>query len=389
MASFPHNKEYSSDKKVSFLPAFFKFALLLMVWGEMLLAEKVAPDLFPLSIGNSWTFALRTGGTREYSIESIHKDSLAFIVKINSSGFSYIDTFALNFYDSLGQFNKPLARDLSNTLWGPHCAVAEKRPLTTPAGTFSETYTYPVSWGHPSGGNQSVIASPGIGCIAIAWTDLFMCDASDPCLRDTFAFLQSYQLVPTPQATEVDTVSNLPNGTNFSFSFLRGDSGLVTFKMPRSSCASYMVSSSFNPLSKTLRIYFVDTASIRCQSIDTVCYSLKLHNLKKDSSYTVAIYSAFFDSLIDIYQDTKYPLKTDKKYSESIICNSTAIIMNRNKISSENRKIARVYDISGRLVVKYRKGFPGDWRHPSGNSRGIYMVQNNRGTITPLIITKE
>lgn len=383
MARFTRSKETA---KYSFLPFSFRFVFFIMACVEMLFAEMVVPDLFPVSVGNSWTFALKTGGTREYTIASPHKDSLIFIEKNNSSGFEYIDSFSIIFYDSLGHFNKPLYRDLSNTLWGPHCAIAVDHPLTTPAGIFSRIYTYPLSWGHPSGGNKSVIASPGVGCIAIGFTHVLGCD-TPYCILDTFAVLQSYNIVPQPQATWVETVSAPAAGDAFSFNYLQGDSGLVIVRMPGPPCANYMVSSSFNPIAKVLRIYFVDTTQAACNATVTVFYSLKLHNLEKDSSYDIAIYSAFFDTLIDLFEHIKYPLKTEKKYCQRISCVPTSIAMGRrNSIVARESSVLGIYDISGRLLFKSHQGLSGSKRV---NAQGVYIVKNNRGSIRPLIVTGE
>jgi len=390
MTMFTRSKEYATTPKFSFLPVSFKVIFLIIACGKILFAEKVVPDLFPVSIGNSWTFALKTGGTREYTVASPHKDSLIFIEKNNTSGYTYIDSFEIIFHDSLGYFNKPLSRDLSNTLWGPHCAIAEDHPLTTPAGTFSRIYTYPLSWGHPSGGSQSVIASPGVGCIAIGWNGILGCE-TPYCILDTFAMLQSYNIIPKPQATWVDTVCAPTGGAEFNFTYLHGDSGLVTIRMPRPSCTKYMVSSSFNPIAKVLRIYFVDTAQVACNATDTVYYSLKLHNLEKDSSYDIAIYNAFFDTLIDLFKDIKYPLKTEKIYFQRINCLSTSIAMGRrNNFAAKERRLPGIYDISGRLIYKNHQGLSGkNRRHPGGSAQGIFIVKGNQGNIKPLIITRE
>lgn len=98
MAMFPHSKEYRKTPKFSSLSEFFKVLFLIIVCTELLFAEKVVPDLFPINIGNSWTFALSTGGTREYTVAQ-YKDSLIFIEKNIASGYSKVDSFSIAFYD--------------------------------------------------------------------------------------------------------------------------------------------------------------------------------------------------------------------------------------------------------------------------------------------------
>ena len=365
-----------------------KAVLLAMVSVGMLHSEKIVPDLFPLAVGNSWTLALRTGGTQEYFIAFKSKDSLICISQTNSSGFSYCDTFPLFSYDSLGHFNFPYYRDLTHQIWGPHCAVARDGPITTPAGKFPETCLYPVTWGHPSGGNRSFFASPGVGIVAIAWTGS-ICE-TPPCLEDTFALLRSYTVVPKPEATWHDTIPLIPGNASFAFSYLKGDSGRASFKMTQSACARFMISSSYSDVAKVLRIYFVDTAGIECHSTITVYHALKVHNLEKDSVYTVAIYSAFFDTAVDIYRDKKYTLKTARKYFERITCASVSITTDRNKIPAKAPKILGVYDISGKLLFKCLQEFSGGQRLPSRMSSGVHIVKNDRGiTVIPSMMIRK
>jgi hypothetical protein len=69
------------------LPRFVSSMILLIMAGaDLAHSEKVVPDLFPLAVGNSWTLALHAGGTREYVIASVKKDSLIFIQKDTSNG---------------------------------------------------------------------------------------------------------------------------------------------------------------------------------------------------------------------------------------------------------------------------------------------------------------
>lgn len=387
MAMFPHSKEYRKTPKFSSLSEFFKVLFLIIVCTELLFAEKVVPDLFPINIGNSWTFALSTGGTREYTVAQ-YKDSLIFIEKNNASGYSKVDSFSIAFYDSLGHFNKPQFRSNSNRMWGPHCAITEDHPITTPAGTFSQIYSYPLAWGHPNGGSHSAIASLGVGCIAIGWNSLLGCE-TPYCLLDTFAVLQSYNIIPTPQATWVDAVSTPSTDASFSFEYLKGDSGLVIVRIPIASCTKYMVSSSFNPVAKVLRIYFADTAKVACNYTDTVYYSLKLRNLEEDSSYYIAIYSAFFDTL-KIYDNNKYPLITERIYFQPISCVLSSVTMGRRRnLVERESNVLGIYDLSGRLLFKSHQGLSGNNRQLLGkNAQGVYIVKGNRGSIRPLIITK-
>ncbi|HEX2957430.1 MAG TPA: hypothetical protein VHO70_11390, partial [Chitinispirillaceae bacterium] len=198
-------------------------------------------------------------------------------------------------------------------------------------------------------------------------------------------------IIPQPQATWVDTVSALPENAAFSFSYLQGDSGLVVIRMPRNSCTKFMVSSSFNPINKVLRIYFADTNHVACNTTDTAYYSLKLHNLEKDSSYNIAIYSAFFDTLINLINHGKYPLKTEEMFFQRISCVPTSVAMGRrgNFVEREN-SVTGIYDFSGRLIFKNHQGLSGSTRRYIGrNAQGVYIVKSNQGNIRPLIITRE
>ncbi|HEX3019241.1 MAG TPA: hypothetical protein VHP36_03020, partial [Chitinispirillaceae bacterium] len=331
------------------MKSYWNIGFLILITYSAVFSENIIPDMFPLAVGNYWKFSLKTGGTITYTITETVDDSFVCTQQTSSNGFTYGDTFRFVSYDVLGHFNNPLYRDLSGAIWGPHCALIQKKTIKTDAGIFDETYDYPVTWGHPSGGNRNMIVAPGVGPVAIAYNEN-ICD-EPPCL-DTFAFIKSYQINKAPEVVWFDNSGTASNDSLFLFSYFKGDSGLVEFEMDQGGCEKYLITSSFNSATGVLRIYMVDTAKVFCNEFVPVRNALKLRNLSEGKTYTIKIYQSYFDESINIITDKIYNLKTNLLYSKKIICEPTLThVRNLSKKADFSVNRATVYNIQGRMVL--------------------------------------
>lgn len=330
--------------------------------------EPVQPDLFPIADGNYWEFETRTG-TTTYKIIGNKGDSILLEKSVSSQGYAYTYTLHIVSHDSDGCANYPCYRDLGG-FWSPHVAVVPKNQIKTEAGTFTSSLLYPVVWGHPSGGNYSLISSPGVGPVALALTDLF---SAEP---DTFGLLKRFNVLKVPEGySHTYDISNVfdENGYTFEFSPLGKDSGSLSFTMRGSACEKFLVSTSYNHLEKCLRIYVCDTAAYGCDNTQIWKHTVKLRNLSEET-YKIKIFKGYFDTTIHISTQKHNFVKTSF-LEDSISLHPSKI---RKQVSSKfkNSQSHTIFNIQGRYVGTFLNlNSIKAKRLKAGN---IYIIETNR-----------
>ena len=309
----------------------------------------VLNDYSPLAVGNWWQYASNTG-TLKYTVVSSHLDTFIVSVESGVQQFEYrvySDDAAGLFYEYKTAFGDDWI--MYSGYCGPHAGLPSATPVITPLSTYTRTSTF-VTFRHGAGYSANINA-PGVGIVAFFdsyWSAL-----------DTSARLSSYQLEPGPtgRAHSRRVVNPAADDTAAAVSWSGSDSVTLRFCTLSSPCGDSIVSVSYNPLTKNLRLYLADTSGI-CGLDQLYEHTVIVGGLNRQQAHHLMAYKVKFPG--------DYPA-TQFLFSKNIAPSHVAYQLPINTRSRGRPMYTDVFDITGRKIVS-----------SSGNA-GIRIIRNQHG----------